>query len=105
MTASTQVAVFDPVTSDLRRVPFRKIDVEKYETVDVPRWKRRFDVYASNELDDADTYVVVTRYEDVDVKKSFLVRLRYNHLGIVAEVQKMISPKHRTLYIGPMPAG
>ena len=75
----------------------------EYEKVKIPKWKRSFDVYVSNELDLEDTYAVVTRYEDVSVEKSFMVRLRYDHLGVVAGVQKLLSPKYRTLYIGAMP--
>lgn len=81
----------------------------EFEQIEVSRWRRRFDIYASKDLEKAsleghgDPYTIVTRSSDDTEGKIFLTRLYYSRLGLKADVQRVISSKHRTLYIGPMP--
>ena len=118
-----KVAVFDPESKDLRRLPRNKIDglslpvlllsedfkdyvlASKFDTVNVPRLRRQFDVYESNELADGTSrasHAIVTRPTDGIEDKSFLARLYISRLGVTSEVQRLLSSKHRILYIGPL---
>ena len=80
----------------------------KFEELRLPRFRRRVDVYESNDLDEKSTHALVTgpnpSYDIED--KSFLARLYMSRLGITSDVQRILSPKssrYRTLYIGAMP--
>ncbi|KAI4097340.1 MAG: hypothetical protein LQ348_002629 [Seirophora lacunosa] len=101
------VAVFDPESCDLARVPLDKINPSDYEKVQIPKHLRQFDIYTSIGLDktsDAPTYAVVARSTDDTNGKSHLARLYYSRLGLASELQRWMSAKHRTLYIGIMPS-
>ncbi len=80
-----------------------------FTQLEISRWRRRFDIYVSDGVekvadgDDAEPYVIVTRSTDNTDGKSFLTRLYYSQLGIAADLQRALSSKHRTLYIGPIP--
>lgn len=77
----------------------------KFDTVNVPRLRRRFDVYESNELAKGTSHTshaIVTRPTDEIEDKSFLARLYMSRLGVTSEVQRLLSPKHPVLYIGPL---
>lgn len=81
----------------------------KFEQIEVSKWRRRFDIYASKDLEKASVeghrgpYTIVTRSSDDTGGKIFLTRLYYSQLGLTADVQRVISSKHRILYIGHMP--
>ena len=78
----------------------------KFNTVNVPRMRRQFDVYESNELAKGTSHAshaIVTRPTDEIEDKSFLARLYISRLGVTSEVQRLLSSKHRILYIGPLP--
>ena len=81
----------------------------EYEQVKVPRFKRRFSVWAPSEIDRGSNkdlsarHTVVTRSTDNVQGKSFVARLYYPHLGLTPNVQRAYSSKHRTLYIGAIP--
>ena len=81
----------------------------EFEQIQVSKWRRRFDIYASKDPekssaeDHRGAYTIVTRSSDDTEGKIFLTRLYYSQLGLTADVQRVISPKHRLLYIGPMP--
>ena len=67
--------------------------------------RRQFDVYESNELAKGTTHpshAIVTRPTDEIEDKSFLARLYISRLGVTSEVQRLLSSKHRILYIGPL---
>ena len=71
----------------------------------MPRLRRQFDVYRSNELPDEiypASYAIVIRRNDVVGDKSFLARLHISRLGVTFEVQRLLSSQHRVLYIGPL---
>ncbi|KAL8839504.1 MAG: hypothetical protein Q9170_001727 [Blastenia crenularia] len=103
------VAVFDPETCDLRRLPLNKLNTSNYEKVQIPKRQRQFDLYATRDFDgdsiedDAPTYAVISRSSDDPKGKSHLARLYYSRLGLASEVQRFMSAKYRTLYIGAMP--
>ncbi len=114
------MAVFDPESGDLRRLPLNKlkgqttliasdsvvnnlISASEFEKVEVPKWRRHFDVYASNDLESHSREGQPTYSRDDTEGRSFLARLYYSRLGIASNVQRAVSSKHRTLYIGPMP--
>lgn len=81
----------------------------EFEQIQVSKWRRRFDIYASIDPEKSSakgqrgTYAIVTRSSDDTEGKILLTRLYYSRLGLTADVQRVISPKHRLLYIGPMP--
>lgn len=102
---SEKVTVFDPESKDLQRLPRNKIDASKFDTVNVPRLRRQFDVYGSNELAKGTSHAshaIVTRPTDEVEDKSFLARLYIGRLGVTSDVQRLLSSKHRILYIGPL---
>ena len=68
----------------------------------MPRLRRQFDVYESNELAKGNSHSIVTRPTDKVEDKSFLARLYISRLGVTSEVQRLLSSKHRVLYIGPL---
>ena len=71
----------------------------------MPRLRRQIDVYESNELANESSqtsYAIVTWRNDVIVDKSFLARLYISRLGVTSEVQRLLSSKHRVLFIGPL---
>ena len=68
----------------------------------MPRLRRQFDVYESNELAKGTSHAIVTRPTDEIEDKSFLARLYVCRLGVTSEVQRLLSSKHRVLYIGPL---
>ncbi|KAL9025383.1 MAG: hypothetical protein Q9196_005781 [Gyalolechia fulgens] len=109
MNEKYHVAVFDPETCDLRRLPLSQINTSNYEKVQIPKRHRQFDLYASYDLgddsvnDNTTTYAVVARSTDEAKGKSHLARLYYSRLGLASDVQRFLSPKYRTLYIGAMP--
>lgn len=127
MNEKHHVAVFDPESCDLRRLPLDRLKglfivvsfycrkclisrvASEYEQVQVPRFKRRFSVWAPSELDrnslenQSTKHTVVTRSTDDVEGKSFVARLYYPHLGLTPNVQRAYSSKHRTLYIGAIP--
>ena len=73
--------------------------------MNMPRLRHQFDVYESNELPNENSqasYAIVTRRNDVVGDKSFLARLHISRLGVTFEVQRLLSSKHRVLYIGPL---
>ena len=77
----------------------------KFDTVNVPRLRRQFDVYESNGLAKGTSHAshaIVTRPTDEIEDKSFLARLYISRLGVTSEVQRLLSSKHRILYIGPL---
>lgn len=81
----------------------------EFQQIEVSKWRRRFDIYASRNLEkaseegDRKPYTIVTRSSDNTEGKILLTRLYYSQLGLAADVQRVISSKHRILYIGPMP--
>lgn len=81
----------------------------EFERIEVSKWRRRFDIYAATNLEKAsaeghrDPYTIVTRSSDDTEGKIFLTRLYFSQLGPMADVQRVISSKHRFLYIGQMP--
>lgn len=81
----------------------------KYDKVEIPRFKRRFDVWAPSVLDPQDQctrHTIVTRDTDDVRGKSFVARVYYGQLGFGSTVQRLVaskSSKHRTLYIGEIP--
>ena len=79
------------------------ISASDFEKVEVPKWRRHFDVYASNNLEDRSREGQPTYSRDDTEGRSFLARLYYSRLGIASDVQRAVSSKHRTLYIGAMP--
>lgn len=103
-----QVPVFDPNSGDFRRLPLTKINASEFEQIEVSKWRRRFDIYASKNLEKPslegrrEPYTIVTRSSDDTGGKVFLTRLYYSQLGLTADVQRVISSKHRILYIGPL---
>ena len=71
----------------------------------MPRMRRQFDVYGSDELakgSNHSSHAIVTRPTDEIEDKSFLARLYMSRLGVTSEVQRLLSSKHRVLYIGPL---
>ena len=82
--------------------------VAKFEELYLPRFRRKVDVYESNDLDEKSTHALVTgpnASDDIE-DKSFLARLYMSRLGVKSDVQRILSPKSsrfRTLYIGSMP--
>lgn len=128
MADKKRVAVFDPDSCDFRKLPLQKLKglsihysritqlilssflASDYDKVEIPRFKRRFDVWAPSSLDLKDqcrpSHSIVTRDTD-DVKgKSFVARVYYGQLGMSSSVQRLVSSKsskNRTLYIGAMP--
>ncbi|KAL8682868.1 MAG: hypothetical protein Q9186_001114 [Xanthomendoza sp. 1 TL-2023] len=103
------VAVFDPESCDLCRLPASKIDADNYEKIRIPRWKGQFDLYVSKDLDqqtinaDTSNFAVISRYTDDPQGKSHFARLYYSRLGLASELQRLLSAKYRTLYIGAIP--
>ncbi len=69
----------------------------------MPKWRRQFDVYESDDLQEKSSHAVVTRPTDDTTGKSFLARLYISRLGVRSDLQRVLSEKHRILYIGPMP--
>ncbi|KAI4239577.1 MAG: hypothetical protein L6R40_005522 [Gallowayella cf. fulva] len=103
------VAVFDPESCDLCRLPASKIDTNQYEKIRIPRRKSQFDLYAIKDPEkqankgDTSNYAVISRSTDDPKGKSHLARLYYSRLGIASDLQRLVSPKYRTLYIGAIP--
>lgn len=100
---SEKVPVFDPESKDLRRLPLRKLKEKEFDRVEVPKWRRRFDVYESNEPEKDSEHTVVTKSTDDIEGKRLLARLYISRLGIASDVQRLLFSKHRWLYIGAMP--
>ncbi|KAL8777175.1 MAG: hypothetical protein Q9213_007976 [Squamulea squamosa] len=103
------VTVFDPESCDLCRLPASKIDADNYEKIQIPRRKSQFDLYASKDLEKqamesgTSRYTVISRSTDDPDGKSHLARLYYSRLGLASELQRFVSAKYRTLYIGAIP--
>lgn len=77
----------------------------KFIILDIPTLHPKFDIHASNDLDTESTYIVVTRNEDTEVGKSFMVRLHFYRLGLWrAGILRMVGKRYRQLWVGPMPA-
>lgn len=78
-----------------------------FEKVDLPRLRRRVDVYESSDLNEKASHAVITGPTgDYDIRgKSFLARLDISRLGVRSDVQRALSltSKQRALYIGPIP--
>ena len=68
----------------------------------MPKWRRKFDIYESDNPNLNDSHAVVTRDSDNVSGKSFVARLYINHLGIRSNMQRALSGKHRYIYIGSM---
>ena len=71
----------------------------------MPRLRRQFDVYESDGMANGASHAshaIVTRPTDEIEDKSFLARLYMSRLGVTSEVQRLVSSKHRVLYIGPL---
>ncbi|MCJ1465972.1 hypothetical protein MMC07_004591 [Pseudocyphellaria aurata] len=107
-----QVSVFDPDSGDFRRLPLKRINASEFEKVEVSKWRRRFDIYGLKSFETPEKasveghrehYTIVTRSSDKTEGKVFLTRLYFSQLGLKADFQRVISSKHRILYIGPMP--
>ncbi|KAI4101806.1 MAG: hypothetical protein LQ339_004852 [Xanthoria mediterranea] len=104
------VAVFDPESCNLCRLPASKIDASNYDQIQIPRRRSQFDLYASKDLEkqavkgNAPKYAVISRYTDDPDGRSHLARLYYSRLGLASEVQRLLSAKYRTLYIGAIPS-
>ncbi|KAL8969801.1 MAG: hypothetical protein Q9197_004149 [Variospora fuerteventurae] len=101
------VAVFDPESCDLARLPLDKLNTSEYEKVQIPKRQRQFDLYTSSDPEktfiNAPHYAVITRSTDNTKGKSHLARLYYSRLGLASDLQRLVSAKYRTLYIGTMP--
>ncbi|KAI4128224.1 MAG: hypothetical protein LQ341_006700 [Variospora aurantia] len=103
------VAVFDPESCDLARLPLDKLNTSEYDKVQIPKRQRQFDLYTSSDPEktsiegDAPHYAVITRSTDNTKGKSHLARLYYSRLGLASDLQRLMSAKYRTLYIGTMP--
>lgn len=74
-----------------------------YDKFEVSRWRRKVDVYESNDVEKDPSYAVVTGPSDDPEGKSFLARLYISELGVASGVQRLVFSKYRTLYIGAMP--
>lgn len=120
MNEKQRVAVFDPESGDLRRLPLNKLKgqatlissgsyvdnlmlASDFEKVEVPQWRRHFDVYTSNDLGNPSGEGHPTYSRNDTEGRGFLARLYYSLLGIASNVQRAVSAKYRTLYIGAMP--
>ena len=125
MSEKHRVPVFDPESKDLRKVPLKKIDGEfilvtsltylrksnlinhilasNYDKVEVSRWRRKFDVYESNDMEKDSSHSVVTGRSGDPKGKSFLARLSISRLGPTSNLKRFVSSRYRTLYIGAMP--
>lgn len=71
----------------------------------MPRLRRQFDVYESYGMAKGTSqasHAIVTRPTDEIEDKSFVARLYMRRLGVTSEVQRLVSSKHRVLYIGPL---
>lgn len=75
--------------------------VSNFDKVEFPKWSRHVDIYASNELDDKDEYVVANKDKDqLGVGKSFVARLSYYRLDVKSFLLRVLLPDQRVLYIG-----
>lgn len=115
-----RVPVFDPESKDLRRLPLKNINSpyssivfvnnyaltmnlgSEFDEVKLPRWRRRFDVYESSE-DSKDLHAVITSPKESTEGMRLLARLYISRFGVASDVQRVLSSKHRSLYIGAMP--
>lgn len=121
-----QVAVLDPESCEFRRLKLGNLKRSDFEELKIPVFQRTFDVYApTDETDDktddkslfnsegansekgstssASTrhhHSIVTRSTQDTQGKSLVTRLRYDKLGLIANFQRIVSEKHRVLYIG-----
>jgi len=119
-----RVPVFDPGSKDLRKLPLGKLDgqwsqhspksiltstiASTFEKFELPRVRRRVDVYESNHFEEKSTHALLAGPAITDdVKhKSYLARLYISRLGVASDIQRLLSSKSsnsRTLYIGAMP--
>ena len=121
MSEKHRVPVFDPESKDLRKVPLKKLNgllmpekfgvtckadhmaASEYDKVEVSRWRRKVDVYESNDVEKDSSHAVVTGPSDGPEGKSFLARLHISRLGVASDVQRFVFSKNRILYIGAMP--
>lgn len=87
----------------IRQLESNRIAASNYDKVEVSRWRRKFDVYESNNVDKDSSHAVVTGPSDDLEGKSFLARLYISRLGVASDVQRLVFSKYRTLYIGAMP--
>ncbi|KAL9604532.1 MAG: hypothetical protein Q9219_000497 [cf. Caloplaca sp. 3 TL-2023] len=110
MNQNHKVAVFDPATGDLRRVPISQIDTSRYEKVQVPKLQRQFDLYAfkgpgrESDMNNSPMYAIIARIADDPEGRSHVARLYYSELGLTSQLQRLLSAKYRTLYIGSLPS-
>ncbi|MCJ1456925.1 hypothetical protein MMC28_007291 [Mycoblastus sanguinarius] len=104
MSEKHRVPVFDPESGDLRKLPLKKLEKSKFEKIDVPNWRRQVDVYESHDEKKSRSYAIVTGPTDDTEGKVFLARLYMSRLGVASDVQRLLSSKHRTLYIGSLPS-
>ena len=74
-----------------------------YDKVEISRWRRKVDVYEFNDVDKDSSHCVVTGRSNDPEGKSFLARLYISRLGPRSSLQRFVSSRHRTLYIGAMP--
>lgn len=76
----------------------------EYEKIEVPQWRRHFDLYALYDRDRASPEGRPAYSRKDTEGRSFLATLYYSRLGLVANVQRAVSSKeHRILYIGAIP--
>ena len=74
------------------------------DTVQMPKWKWTFDLYADSDvLSEGSSYVIISREWQKTRGKSNLGRLRLYKLGVRSDVKHLLSEKNRTLYIGRIP--
>lgn len=67
---------------------------------------KQFYLYAADERADKEDsrYEVVKENSESPREKDMIIRLRYSHLGFWADIQRLLSEKHRILYIDPIPS-
>ena len=93
------------ITSDRsdNQIYSNSVSASDYDKVEISRWRRKVDVYESNDFKNGSSHSVVTGRSDDPEGKSFLARLYISRLGPASNLQRFVSSKHRTLYIGAMP--
>ena len=79
--------------------------VTQYTVLDIPRFRRDFDIHCSTEPDANKAYAVAASLKQAKKGMKCISRLDFYQLGFWrAGPMRMVGAKYRKLYVGPIPA-
>ena len=77
----------------------------EYFIVPIPKYRREFDIYVSQDPNIEDPFVAVWKSDDIELGWRLMCRLKYGHaVGFWCRgVKRMLGEKYRVIWIGYLP--